>query len=354
MNRLSILVIILISGAKYIECQGQTCNTSRNESGQCGSILKCQPFIDLLQDNDKTQTDIEYIRLSTCEGTDGKYPLACCPTVTEASNDTLNQSGTQRIVLPECGVANVISSQRVVGGVPAKLGEFPWVVALGYKNKKNENLPNWHCAGAIITNKHILTAAHCISPDLYVVRLGDLDLYSNEDGATPLNVLISSQRRHENFNSEIRANDIAILTLREEIKFGPLIRPICLPTAESIQKDYTNEPTYVAGWGSTYFNGPMSPGLRVVLLPILRLDRCLRTYGSRFTIDQNTLCAGQLSGGRDACSGDSGGPLMYETSDQVTQLLGVVSYGSGCAQAGMAGVYTRTDKYLQWINDNIK
>lgn len=98
----------------------------------------------------------------------------------------------------------------------------------------------------------------------------------------------------------------------------------------------------------------MSPALRVVLLPILRLDRCQTTYGNRFNINQNTLCAGQLSGGRDACSGDSGGPLMYESTDQITYHLGVVSYGSGCAQAQMAGVYTRTDRYLQWINDNIK
>lgn len=71
---------------------------------------------------DKTQMDVEYIRLSTCEGTDGKYPLACCPTISKAADNTVNQSGAQRSTFPACGVANVVSSQRVVGGVPALLG----------------------------------------------------------------------------------------------------------------------------------------------------------------------------------------------------------------------------------------
>jgi trypsin len=59
-------------------------------------------------------------------------------------------------------------------------------------------------------------------------------------------------------------------------------------------------------------------------------------------------CAGATAGGKDACSGDSGGPIVKSSGT----LLGIVSWVNGCARKGYAGVYTRVGSSVDWINTN--
>lgn len=85
-----------------------------------------------------------------------------------------------------------------------------------------------------------------------------------------------------------------------------------------------------------------------VTLPIISRSSCRSQYGTS-QITDNMICAGFGGGGHDACSGDSGGPLV----DDSGTLIGLVSWGRGCAQAGYAGVYTRVGNYVQWIGENM-
>ncbi len=94
--------------------------------------------------------------------------------------------------------------------------------------------------------------------------------------------------------------------------------------------------------------GTIENNLREVQVPIVSNQTCIDTYGEEI-ITPNMLCAGYEEGGKDACLGDSGGPLMVPTADNSWLLTAVVSFGVGCAQPDSYGVYTRVRPYLDWI-----
>ncbi|XP_055303511.1 proclotting enzyme isoform X2 [Sitodiplosis mosellana] len=260
----------------------------------------------------------------------------------------------------QCGITNYTSS-RVVGGTITQIGQYPWIAALGY------SLPNlttnglqFYCAGSLITRSHILTSAHCISPFLRVARLGEYDLSRENDGANPIDFGIERTIVHEEYLPDIILNDIAILKLKRQAPVNDKIRPICLPLFEPLRSaDLTGYTPFVAGWGSTFFQGPQSSILQDTQVPIVSTGECEKSYKAIFStqvFDNRIICAG--NGAHDACQGDSGGPLMVsEMSDGDAGfhyvLVGIVSYGYECARDGFPGVYTRISTFLPWIQRNL-
>jgi len=100
-------------------------------------------------------------------------------------------------------------------------GAWPWITVLGYTNSKNPNVPKWLCGGALISSRHVLTAGHCVHgrADLYKVRIGDLDLNSNNDGATPFEDFIERKTIHPKYNPKTYTNDVAVLKTTHEVPF---------------------------------------------------------------------------------------------------------------------------------------
>ncbi|XP_047537415.1 uncharacterized protein LOC125071283 isoform X2 [Vanessa atalanta] len=366
----------------------ESCTTIEGGIGSCISIVSCPTYVKLLQQVRTNPAAVQVLRKAHC-GFDGSNPKVCCPlntipntppqtpappatttttTVAPVTPDAASGKSLESDFLlafpapPECGVSNA-SFSRVVGGIDAKLGDFPWMALLGYKDRRGAST-RWLCGGSLISSHHVLTAAHCIhnhEEDLYVVRLGELDLASEDEGATPIDVLIKYKIKHEGYNAKSFTNDIGLLILQNDVQFTDLIHPICIPLSSDLRaKNFENYNPIIAGWGDTEFRGPSATHLQVLQLPVVSNDFCKKAYVDykAQVIDERVLCAGYKKGGKDACQGDSGGPLMqpiYYPQNLTTYFfqIGVVSYGKRCAEAGFPGVYSRVTNFVPWLQENV-
>ena len=140
-------------------------------------------------------------------------------------------------------------------------------------------------------------------------------------------------------------NDIAIFKLSTSIPTSSTIKYISLPASGSDAA--AGSSTTVAGWGTTTEGGSAASALRFVDVPVVARATCQSQYSGLFTITANMICAAETAGGQDSCQGDSGGPLVPTGS---STLIGVVSFGNGCARRGNPGVYTRVSTQLSFIN----
>ncbi|ALC38392.1 CG31728 [Drosophila busckii] len=283
------------------------------------------------------------------------YPSYPSPTTTTSTTTRRPASGMSADGLPlQCGQKNPVSpdQERIVGGINASPHEFPWIAVL-FKSGKQ------FCGGSLITNSHILTAAHCVarmtSWDVAALtaHLGDYNIRTDFE-VQHVSRRIKRLVRHKGFEFSTLHNDIAILTLSEPVPFSTEIQPICLPTSPSQQsRSYSGQVATVAGWGSLRENGPQPSILQKVDIPIWGNAECAHKYGRAAPggIIESMICAGQAA--KDSCSGDSGGPMIVNEGSRYTQ-VGIVSWGIGCGKGQYPGVYTRVTSLLPWIYKNIK
>ncbi|KAE8604440.1 hypothetical protein XENTR_v10014714 [Xenopus tropicalis] len=233
---------------------------------------------------------------------------------------------------------------RIVGGMRCELGQCPWQVLI--RNNRGFGF----CGGSLISSRWVLSAAHCFESQIpHHVTIGDYDTYRRDMDEQKIAVL--QVFSHPNYLAEFYDHDIALLFLRSPAMFGEYSRPICLPNP-GLGKMLTQEGQtgQVSGWGATRQFGPYTRFLLKVRLPIVSQETCMASTENILT--GNMFCAGYKEGVKDACSGDSGGPFAVLFHD-TWFLVGVVSWGDGCAEKGKYGVYTRVANYMPWIKETI-
>ncbi|EAT41697.1 AAEL006692-PA [Aedes aegypti] len=235
---------------------------------------------------------------------------------------------------------------KIVNGMPTLVNEFPMMAGLVSLSARNV-----FCGATIISNRHALTAAHCLTGQKITntaLLVGDHDLSTGVD--TPYSALIpiSTFTIHTGYRPQTSANDIAMVRTRDQIVFNAGVGPVCLPWHWSTTT-FDNYLVEAVGWGTMDFGAPASSVLRKVNLNVVNYETCRQMLNST-QITKNQICT--YADARDTCQYDSGGPVFYTNPNTgIVYHIGVISYGVACASA-YPSVNTRTTSYLNWIKAN--
>ena len=270
----------------------------------------------------------------------------------------------------DCDLPDRKAVSRVVGGSNVRHEQYPWQVSIGSTALGAGAFARHWCGGSLIGARWVLTAAHCLETfpvsTLRVVH-GATDLRRAGGAATRA---VEAAYVHPGYdgNMDNGNDDIALLRLSEPIA-GARKSYAKLPAERfASQRSFPGACSVVTGWGNTRARKPgerpdpekdkASPLLQAAGFPLVDRETCLAAYRGDYgpnAISAGDICAGLPEGGRDSCQGDSGGPLVVEGLGAGQHMLvGVVSWGMGCAQAGKYGVYARVSHYMPWIVRTIR
>jgi secreted trypsin-like serine protease len=222
------------------------------------------------------------------------------------------------------------ATPRVVGGERASIVEYPWVVYL------TDSTGFQFCGGTVVAATKVLTAAHCMADqraDNLRVVVGREDKQSNEGRVvTASSVLVSPNYG----GGPTGGSDFAVITLSRKVNVPPL------PLAKDATVYQPNMVGTILGWGRTAESGEVSRYLMKATVPVVADTACGKSYSDYRAAAM--VCAGYPQGGVDTCQGDSGGPFVVNG-----ELVGITSFGEGCARPGEYGVYTRVAAYYDDI-----
>ena len=241
------------------------------------------------------------------------------------------------------------SQPRIIGGEEADPEAWPWMAALIQAGSRPYR--GQFCGGSLLDGQWVVTAAHCTEG----LEAGDIEVLLGAH-----NLRDSSGRRFEvdtiivqpNYDPKTLDSDIALLHLSQASGLQPIT---ILPAGDPDQLSTPLTPAVITGWGATDPLGFQFPDeLRQAVVRIAPRRLAVWIYGARdFTV--NMLSAGVLGGGIDACSGDSGGPLMvWDPVGEEWVLAGITSWGIGCARPRYPGVYARVSRFSAWIQSEME
>ncbi|XP_030213455.1 chymotrypsin-C-like isoform X1 [Gadus morhua] len=238
---------------------------------------------------------------------------------------------------------------RVVAGQEALPHSWPWQVSL-----QSDRSGRWShvCGGSLISADWVLTAAHCVNVRYsYRVLLGKHSLsVADEEGS--LTVGAAKIISHDDYNTMLSRNDIALIKLSSPVSFSDTVMAACLPDPGVDLPHGT--PCYVSGWGRLSTSGPPADVLQQALLPVVGHATCSQADWWSVLATTKMVCAGG-DGIKAGCNGDSGGPLNCQNPDGSWDVHGAVSFGSGtgCNVLQKPTVFTKVSSYISWINAQV-
>ena len=232
---------------------------------------------------------------------------------------------------------------QVVGGTPVPNGDFPFVASLGDVRSGATAYRRHFCGASLIDRDSVLTAAHCVrgTPKWPLRVVVGRTVLSDGGGQARRVARISIHPKFNGFTS--LTYDAAVLTLKNPVKS---IAPIRLSGAAQNSLERPGRLVTIAGWGNTIkqpprgSNGDSYPDrMRVARVPIVSDLKARRAYGPVY-VGALMVAAGKV--GKDACNGDSGGPMFARMAGKRYQ-IGITSFGKGCATRGYPGSFTEVN-----------
>ncbi|XP_058979500.1 trypsin beta-like [Musca domestica] len=228
---------------------------------------------------------------------------------------------------------------HIIGGVETAIERLPYQVSV----RLDTNTLLHICGGAIYAPRVILTAAHCIkgryASNIRIVA-GKSSLLDNDPGHEVIKLI-----SHPGYNKKTHVNDVGLIILADPLVYSESVQAISL----AAEKPQAGRTAIVSGWGKSSEDATnISNHLQMVELNIVDREYCSSQYASRsYDITEEMICAGVEDSSKDSCQGDSGGPLVVDG-----KLVGLVSWGIGCAREGFPGVYASVPYHTQWVLEN--
>ncbi|XP_042524636.1 mannan-binding lectin serine protease 1 [Dipodomys spectabilis] len=258
---------------------------------------------------------------------------------------------------PVCGVPKFSRKMmaKIFNGHQSQRGTTPWMAMMVEQNGQP------FCGGSLLGSKWIVTAAHCLhrpmdpeDPTLdasYLFNASEFKIIMGkhrrlQSDENEQHLQVNRSYLHPQYNPTTYENDVGLVELMEGPTLNNFVMPICLP------EDPTQEGTMaiVTGWGKQFLRR-LPEKLMEIEIPIIGHHMCQKNYaliGDKVTEDM--ICAGDLEGGKDACMGDSGGPMVtLDREKGQWYLVGIVSWGEECGQKTHYGVYSDVYHNKDWI-----
>ncbi|KAJ0172392.1 hypothetical protein K1T71_012365 [Dendrolimus kikuchii] len=253
-----------------------------------------------------------------------------------------------RLVLTLALVAGVSAgtfNHRIVGGQPTSIENYPSIVQVDFLGVFS-GVWGQSCAANILNSRYVLSAAHCFEGILYSPSNRRIRAGSTNRNTGGVLAYVTREYNHPTYGQNGFDGDISVILLTTALTYNPVIQPGTIIAQNTQLPD--NVPVVHAGWGATSQGGLASSVLLDVTIYTVNNDLCKERYltlPNPGIVTPNMICAGILDvGGKDACQGDSGGPLYFGDI-----IIGVVSWGHGCANETFPGISTAVSPYTDWI-----
>jgi hypothetical protein len=265
------------------------------------------------------------------------------------------------------------TDDRIVGGAPATVQQYPWQVAVASNDATTpgNGYDRQFCGGTLVAPTIVITAAHCTfdfpgpvgsgfnpanefevftgrttlsSSEGQAIDVAQLYYFEGSPGAPVLQAQASdpSPSTGQLYNPETGEWDAVFLQLAAPSTTGS---PIKIAGPDETALWAAGEPALISGWGDLEEGASLFPDQLYAAQISILTDADCGAYGADF-VPSTMVCAGVVAGGTDTCQGDSGGPLVVRAFERgkavsTVRLVGDVSFGIGCARAGLPGVYGR-------------